>query len=199
MTKTNTRRLVESGILIAMGFILSFIKIQIFPATSISLLSMLPIIILAYKYGTSWGLLCGFVHGLLQMVEGGIDTPPTEDIWSYLLVILLDYVLAFSLLGLAGLVRNVSKNPSVAISFCGAVGITSRFVCSFLSGVIIWGVYAPEGQSPWIYSLVVNGTKFGVEGIFTIVIAAILLAIPVMQKHTRPIYHGKSILNGSSV
>ena len=32
-----------------------------------------------------------------------------------------------------------------------------RFVCSFLSGWIIWGVYAPEGQAPWLYSLVYNG------------------------------------------
>ncbi|MEG0692899.1 MAG: energy-coupled thiamine transporter ThiT, partial [Oscillospiraceae bacterium] len=177
--------------LIALGFVLSFIKVPILPSASISLASMLPIIILAYKYGTNWGLLCGFVHGLLQMVEGGIDTPPTEDFWSYLLVILLDYILAFSFLGLAGLVRNVTKNPSVAISVCCAVGITSRFICSFLSGAIIWGVYAPEGQSPWSYSLVVNGTKFGIEGIFTIIVAAILFAIPVMQKNTRPVLETK--------
>ncbi|MFZ2538389.1 MAG: energy-coupled thiamine transporter ThiT [Oscillospiraceae bacterium] len=199
MTKINTHRLVESAILIAMGFLLSFIKIEIFPETSISLLSMLPVFILAYKYGTSWGLLCGLVHGLLQMVEGGISTPPTEDIWGFILVILLDYILAFSFLGLAGLARNVSKNPSVAISVCCALGIASRFICSLLSGAIIWGVYAPEGQSPWVYSLVVNGTKFGIEGIFTIIVAAILLAIPVMQKNTRPINSDKSILNSPSL
>lgn len=193
MTKTNTRRLVESAILIALGFILSFIKVPILPTATISLLSMLPIIILAYKYGTSWGLLCGLVHGLLQMVEGGIDTPPTEDFFSYMLVILLDYLLAFAFLGLAGLVRGVSKNPAVAISVCCAVGIFARFACSLLSGAIIWGVYAPEGQNPWIYSFVVNGTKFGIEGVFTLVIAAILLAIPVMQKLTHPVYSNKSV------
>ena len=199
MTKTNTHRLVESAILIALGFVLSFIKIPILPNATISLASMLPIIILAYKYGTSWGLLCGFVHGLLQMVEGGVDAPPTEDFFNYVLVVMLDYVLAFSFLGLAGIGRKISKNPSVAISICCIFGITARFACSLLSGAIIWGVYAPEGQNPWMYSLVVNGTKFGIEGIFTIIVAAVLLAIPVMQKYTRPNFNSKENANSPSI
>ena len=185
MAKNKTvYRLVESAIFLALGFILSFLKVEIMPSASVSLVSMLPVIILAYKYGTTWGLFCGLIHGLLQMVEGGIDTPPTQNFISYLGVILLDYLLAFALLGLAGLVRKVSKNPSVAISVCCAVGIFSRFVCSYLSGVIIWGVYAPEGQSPWLYSFIVNGTKFGVEMVLTIIVASILFAIPAIQKYT---------------
>lgn len=184
MANKTTRRLVESAILLALGFILSFIKLPISPVTTISLISMLPVVIIAYKYGTSWGLLCGLVHGLLQMVEGGVDTPPTENFFSYMLVVLLDYLLAFSFIGFAGLVRKVVANPSLAISLCCVVGITARFICSFLSGGIIWAVYAPEGQSPWVYSLIINGTKFAVEGALTIVIAAILFAIPIIQKYT---------------
>lgn len=182
MTKVNTRRLVESALLIAIAFVLSFIKFE-FALFSVSLASMLPIVMLAYKYGTSWGLLCGFVHGLLQMVEGGIDAPPTNDFISWVLVVLLDYVLAFAFIGLAGLVRNAFEKPVPAICLCTAVGVIARFVCSYLSGAIIWGVYAPEGQSPWMYSLVVNGSKFGLEGALTIVIAAILFAFPIIQKN----------------
>lgn len=193
MANKNIRRLTESAILLAIGFILSFIKVPLTPTTTVSLISMLPVILIAYKYGTAWGLLCGLVHGLLQMVEGGIDAPPTENFISYLLVIMLDYLLAFAFLGLAGLVRNISSKPPVAISICCAVGIFSRFICSFLSGAIIWGVYAPEGQSPWIYSLVINGTKLGLEGILTIVIATILLAFPVIQKYTAPVYKNNTI------
>lgn len=182
MTKVNTRRLVESALLIAVGFVLSFIKID-FGVFSISLASMLPVIILAYKYGAAWGLLCGLVHGILQMIEGGIDTPPTNDFLSWALVVMLDYVLAFALIGLCGLVRNVFKKPVPAICLCSLIGIFARFVCSYTSGVVIWGVYAPEGQSPWVYSLAVNGTKFGVEGLLTIVVAAILFAFPIIQKY----------------
>ncbi len=199
MTKIRTRRLVESAILIAIGFILSFIKLNFIPTASISLFSMLPIIMIAYKYGASWGMLCGFVHGLLQMVEGGIDTPPTETFWGYLLVVMLDYILAFTFIGIAGLVRNVFKNPSLAISLCCVVGIFSRFIFSYLSGVIIWGVYAPEGQSPELYSLIINGTKFGVEGILTIVVGAILFAVPILQKYTAPISLDQTPLEQPSI
>lgn len=187
MKKIDTRRLAESAILIAIGFILSFIKIEILPSASISLISMLPVMLLAYKYGTSWGMLCGLVHGLLQMVEGGIDTPPTEDFFNYLLVVMLDYLLAFSFLGLAGLFRKAFKNPQLCIAVCCAVGIAARFICSYTSGVIIWGVYAPEGQSPWLYSLAVNGTKFGIEGTITIIIAVIMLGFTVIRKYIYPV------------
>lgn len=178
------RRLAESAVMLALGFILSFLKVEVMPSASVSLVSMLPIVILAYKYGTSWGLLCGFIHGLLQMVEGGIDTPPTETFFSYVLVVLLDYLLAFTVIGLAGLTRKASKNPSVAISICCAVGIVARFICSYLSGVIIWGVYAPEGQSPALYSLIINGTKFSVEMLLSIIVAAILFSVPAIKKYT---------------
>lgn len=183
----DVRRLTESAILIALGFVLSFIKVPVNPAATVSLVSMLPIIILAYKYGTSWGLLCGLVHGIFQMVEGGIDAPPTPDVWNYFLVVMLDYLLAYTLLGLAGLVRNVFQKPVPAIALCTVTGVFARFICSFLSGVIIWGVYAPEGQSPALYSLVINGTKFGLEGILTVAVAAILFAIPVIQKAAKPV------------
>lgn len=181
-TQINTRRLVESAIFIALGFLLSFIKVDIWVGASISLFSMLPILLLAYKYGTAWGLFCGFIHGILQMVEGGISVP-TDDFLSYTLVIALDYLLAFAMLGLAGLFREKLKNPSVNIVLSGAIGIFGRFLCSFLSGWIIWGVYAPEGQSAFMYSLVVNGTKFGIEGAYTLAIAAILIAVPIIKKN----------------
>lgn len=186
ISKNNSKlvhRLVESAILIAIAFVLSFFKLHFIPTASVSLASMLPIIILAYKYGMPWGLLCGLVHGILQMVEGGISVPPTASVLGYLLVILLDYLLAYSALGLAGSVRKVFKNPVLSIGLCCCVGIFARFIFSFLSGVIIWDVYAPPGQSPALYSLIVNGTKFGVEGALTIIIGVALFAVPAIRKY----------------
>lgn len=187
MKKVNTRRLAESAVLIALGFVLSFIKVPLGPTTTVSLVSMLPIIILAYKYGTAWGLLCGLIHGVLQMVEGGIDPPPTPDVWNFFLVIMLDYLLAFAFLGLAGLTRNVFRNPPAGLALCTVTGVFARFLCSFLSGWIIWGVYAPEGQSAALYSFLVNGSKFGLEGLLTLIVAVILAAIPVIQKQIAPV------------
>lgn len=187
-TKIGVRGLVESGVLLALGYVLSIIKIRILPEHgSITIVSMLPIVILAYKYGPAWGTLCGFVHGLIQIVEGGGFAPPTNSFLSYALVFLLDYAFAWAAVGLlAGLLRNVSAKPQAAIAAGAFVGIAGRFLCSFISGVIIWGVYAPEGQSPVLYSLIANSAVMIPEMLITTVIGYLLFCAPVLQKQVCP-------------
>lgn len=182
--KISTRQLVESGVLLALGFVLSYLKVKLIPGGgSVTLVSMLPIVILAYKYGPVWGTACGFVHGLLQIIEDGSIAPPVRDATSYLLVFLLDYALAWAVVGLiAGLLRNASKNPRNAISIGAFLGIAGRFVCSFLSGVIIWGVYAPEGQSAAVYSFLANATYMVPEMLITTGAAFLLFSVPVMKR-----------------
>lgn len=181
--KITTRQLVESGVLLALGFVLSIIKIKLVAVGgSITLVSMLPIVVLAYKYGPSWGLLCGFIHGFLQILEGGGFAPPTKDFISYALVFLLDYALAWAVVGLlAGLLRNIFKKPQFSIALGSFVGIAGRFLCSFLSGVIIWRVYAPEGQSVILYSLGVNASVMVPEMLITTVVGFILFSISFLQ------------------
>lgn len=182
--RIGTRQLVESGILLALGYVLSMIKIKlVVVGGSVTLVSMLPLVILAYKYGPSWGALCGFIHGFLQILEGGGFAPPTKDFISYVLVFLLDFALAWTFVGLlAGLLRNISQKPQIAISIGAFVGIAGRFLCSFLSGVIIWGVYAPEGQSVILYSLGVNASVMIPEMIITALVGYIVFSVPSMQK-----------------
>lgn len=192
-TKIGTRQLVESGILLALGFVLSMIKIRLVAVGgSVTLVSMLPIVLLAYKYGPSWGLLCGFVHGMLQVLESGGFAPPTQDFVSYALVFLLDYALAWAAVGLlAGLLRNVSPKPQVAVAAGAFVGIAGRFLCSFLSGVVIWGVYAPEGQSVILYSLAVNASVMVPEMLITTVVGYGILCIPALQSQVCPAQTGR--------
>jgi thiamine transporter len=186
-TKITTRQLVESGVLLALGFVLSIIKIKLVAVGgSITLVSMLPIVLLGYKYGASWGALCGFVHGIFQIIEGGGFAPPTQDFISYALVFLLDYALAWSVVGLlAGLLRNGSSKPGIAIVAGSLVGIAGRLVCSFISGVVIWGIYA-EGQNVLIYSLTVNASVLVPEMIVTAVAGFVLLSIPLLKKQLQP-------------
>lgn len=186
-SKVDTRRLAESGILLAAALVLSMIKIRVsFLNGSITLASMLPIVVLAYKYGPSWGALCGLVHGILQVIEGGGFAPPAKNVWSYILVFILDYALAWALVGfIAGLLRGASSKPQVSIAVGAFVGIAGRFLCSFISGVVIWSVYAPEGQSVWLYSLGVNGAVMVPEMIITSLAGLALFCSPMLQNRIR--------------
>ena len=100
-TYSKTRTLVECALMIALGTVLANIKIFELPnGGSITLLSMLPFILVSYRHGTKWGLFTGFVNSLLQMLLG-FYAPPAPGLLPLVGMILLDYVLAFTLLGLA--------------------------------------------------------------------------------------------------
>lgn len=141
--KVSTKMLVEAGILIALAQVLSYIKIYEAPfGGSVTAGSMVPILIFAIRWGVKPGLLAGAAYGCLQFFLG--------PKWSWhILSILLDYILAFGFLGLAGLFRKNLQGVLAGV-FLGVLG---RFVSSFLSGVIVFGQYAPEGMNPWFYSL----------------------------------------------
>ena len=98
---TKTRIMVECALMIALGTILANIKIYELPnGGSITLFSMVPFILVSFRHGVKWGLFTGFVNSLLQMLLG-FYAPPAPGLLPLVGMILLDYVLAFSFLGLA--------------------------------------------------------------------------------------------------
>lgn len=147
MKKMSTITLVEAGIMIALAQILSYVKIYEHPyGGSVTLGSMIPIIIFAIRWGSKPGILVGLVYGFLQFALG-------TKFSYHPLGIFLDYIFAFGTLGLAGLFK---KNIA---SIIGSISIAmfGRFIFHFLSGVILWYTYAPEGMNIYLYSLVYNG------------------------------------------
>jgi thiamine transporter len=164
MKNFTTKMLVEAGIMIALAQILSYVKIFEAPyGGSVTAGSMVPILFYAIRWGVGPGILAGSVYGILQFVLG-----PKYSF--HILSILLDYVVAFGLLGLAGLFRQDFKNIFVGVFF----GILGRFVSTVLSGVIIWASYAPENMNPWIYSIVYNGAYLVPELIISFILVGIL-------------------------
>ena len=165
MKKTSTRMLTEAGIMIAAAQILSYIKIFEAPyGGSVTAGSMIPIIVFSLRWGVKSGLLAGTAYGILQFLLGGA-------IYSYHIVsILFDYVVAFGLLGLAGLFRSSIKGVFMGTS----LGLLGRFVCHVISGVVVWASYAPEGMNPMVYSVLYNGSYLVPELIITLVIVGIL-------------------------
>ena len=119
-----SQRLTESGLLLALAVILSVLKIIDLPyGGSITLASMLPLIILSYRYGFTWGLLSGFVYGLIQMVIGMSALSYVTGIVAVAAVIILDYVLAFMATALGALFRNM-EHPATAF------GLGALTVCA---------------------------------------------------------------------
>lgn len=153
--------MVEGAMLIALATVLSYFpKFEFTWAYGGSIsLEMIPIVFMAYRNGTKWGCLTGFVHGLLQMILGFSNVLYCATLLAQIGCILLDYLLAFTALGLASLFANLLKKNSIgSYAFGSIMAGLLRFICSFLSGWILWGSYAPEGTAPAIYSLVYNGS-----------------------------------------
>jgi len=181
--KNKTKRIVLTSILIALATVLSMIKVYQLPlGGSITLLSMMPIALISIEYGLRWGMTGAFVYSLIQLGFGigdglfGWGLSPAALVGS----IVLDYLLAFTVLGLSGLFR---KKGSLGICTGTAMAVCLRFICHLLSGAVIFDIWLPDGWSnPWIYSLVYNGSYMLPELIFTVIGSIILFRTPQFSK-----------------
>lgn len=179
MTRTNIRALVECGLMIAVGTVLAQIKLFEMPyGGSVTLVSMLPFILVSFRHGVKWGLATGFVNSLLQMLLG-FYAPPAGTVTAFIGVVLLDYVLAFTLLGLAEAIAKRFSNRLVGVAVGTAGVCVIRFLCSFVSGAWLWGSYQESyewarGMSVWLYSFLYNGSYMLPELVLT-TLAAVLL------------------------
>ena len=140
-----TQKIALTGVLIAVGTLLSvFVVFKMPYGGTITAFSMVPVMVLGYKYGMKWGLFSGLIFGILQMILGATTSGAFAGMSGFNLVLmaLLDYIVAFVVLGSAGMFRNKIKNDIAAFALGGAVAGFLRFVCHFLSGLILWGSYA---------------------------------------------------------
>ena len=151
MRSTRLRALVEGAVCVALAYALSFLKLDLwFQGGSIDLV-MIPLIVYAYRRGAGWGLIAGAVFGTIKcFFAGGFA-------WGWQSV-LLDYTMAYALVGLAGLFKGKKWGlPAGALAGCAA-----RFAVHYISGVTIYKILAPTElfgatfSSPALYSLVYN-------------------------------------------
>ena len=209
MKKQSTVRLVESALLIAIAAVIELISkalgLELPFGGTITLASMFPIVLIAYKYGTKWGLLSGFTYSLVQMLLGAKTVSamflPGDDqmvLWQAICICLLDYVLAYTLLGLGGIFKGKFKKPAAELALGAFVALLLRNLVHIVSGAIFYGAYAEwfftqegfysigekilgtfSGSSLAIaYSIFYNGLYMVPEIILTTVVAAILGSVP---------------------
>ena len=180
-TYSNTRIMVEGAMMIALATVLSMIKIFEMPyGGSVTLFSMLPLVLMSFRHGTKWGLLTAFVHSLLQLILGVKNLGYCANLASQIGCVLLDYVLAFTALGLADAISKPFRNRALGICVGTGVVCVLRFICSWLSGILIWGSYQSyydwaADMPTWLYSLVYNGNYMLPETVITIVGAVVLV------------------------
>lgn len=180
MKKKTTLILVECAMMIAMATVLSMLKIFTLPqGGAVTCASMVPLVLVSYRHGLKWGIGTAFAYSLLQMAIG-FYAPPVSTFWAFAGVILLDYILAFTVLGTAAFFGRPFKKRAVSAAVGAAAVVFLRFLCSFLSGILIWGSCAPEGTPVWLYSLTYNGSYMLPELVITAVVA--MLLIPVLDR-----------------
>lgn len=162
--------------MVALSCVLSVITIFKLPqGGSITAFCQVPIIVLSYRHGLKWGAFSGFALSVFQLISGLSAFSYVKTIPAYIAVALLDYLIAFTVLGFGGMFRKKIKNQALSIGLGAGIVSTLRLVCHFLSGVTVWADYADGFKNVWMYSLAYNGSYMGVETVIT-VLGVVLLS-----------------------
>lgn len=205
-----TKRLTESAMLLAVAIILELLSKTFIPEMAFggqfTIASMLPVVLVSYRHGMKWGFVASFTYALIEMVMGAKTMAAAFQpgyfgdaamIGNALLMGLMDYVVAYTLLGLGGIFRNRIKHPGISLMCGSLVALSARYLAHIISGYILfagwaesfftqesfpaWGAWLVENLNPatlaLAYSAVYNGFYMIPEMIFT-ALAALFLARP---------------------
>ncbi len=180
-----TKKITTSALLIALATVLMWVS-KLIPAPwmqggSVTLASMVPIVLIGILLGSKWGLCGAAAYAVIQMLFG-FYPPPTQTFINFVLVILLDYIIAFGGLGLSGFFYKITGKKSFSAPLSAFIVTTLRYICHILSGILIWGVYAEEGQTVLAYSLIYNGSYMIPEIIITTVVTALICKIKIFRQ-----------------
>ena len=218
-TRSKTQRLTTSAVMIALSAglavvcaLIPFLNLPFGGGFTIA--SMLPIVIVSYMYGVKWGLFTSFAYSCIQILMSlimgktvlALFTPSSDDymgLFAAFAIIVIDYLLAYTVLGLGGIFRNKIKNKIAAIVLGTVVALTLRYVCHIISGYIFYGAWAEwffsqegfyavgekilntfSGKSlALLYSVFYNGLYMIPEIIITAIAASIVSNIKHIKKY----------------
>ncbi len=179
--RSRSKEIAYAAVCIAMSFALSYLRIVKMPqGGSITIASLLPLMIYSYMFGTRKGVFAGFIYGILQAFQDTYILHPAQ--------FLLDYPVAFSCIGLAGMfaqTKALEKLPQVQFALGAIVAGICRFIMHFLSGMFAFGMWAPEGQPVWLYSLSYQAAYVLPDIAIAIVVGVIIFSSPSFVKQVR--------------
>ena len=191
-TRKNRQRsvyaLCQSAIFIALATILSFLPVYEMPmGGSVTMASMLPILFIGIKFGPKWGMGSSLVYMLIQLAQALIK----GNVFIYcvgagavIICALFDYVVPFSILGLSFVAapKKGEKLNVVKVLVTFGILIFIRFLCHFITGMVIWKQWAPEGMGSFLYSLSYNGSYMLPELVLTLIVALFLISSKQIEK-----------------
>ncbi|RSD29236.1 energy-coupled thiamine transporter ThiT [Mesobacillus subterraneus] len=189
MQQKQTLFLVEIAVFSALAYLLDlfsgFLFSRIWPQGGSVSIAMVPVFLMAFRWGIKGGAITGLLLGLLQFILGFSQIyHPVQGI--------IDYLVAFTVLGLAGIfarqvkdgIQNGLKKKWVLYIIAGTfLGSMLRFIAHFFSGWIFFGIWAPEGQPAWLYSIIYNGTYM----LPSMILSAIIVILVIGYAPTRMI------------
>ncbi len=206
--QNKTKKLTESAMLLALAIVLELVAKMFIPPQpfggQITLVSMLPVVLISYRHGVSWGLVSGFCYALLEMVLGAGTVIAAFQpgyfgdgvlILNAITMCVLDYLVAFTVLGIGGCFRNRIQDNGLALMAGSVAALGARYLAHIGSGYILFSGYAEwfftqEGFPTWgpmlveklspqllaiTYSVVYNG-MFMIPELFLTTYAALLIA-----------------------
>ena len=183
MRNTKVRALVECAVMVALAFALSFVKPWQMPlGGSVTLCSMLPILLIAVKYGPAIGVGCSFVYSLTQLAQGFIEGDISMASMSadvFIIALLFDYVVPYTLLGLGGIFGKKTRWHAVGSM---SLAVVLRILCHYLTGITIWAQWTPDGWLAPIYSAAYNFGYLLPDFAIALVAFIILMSVREMRK-----------------
>lgn len=177
--KRSVSVLTECAIMIAAATVLSFFKpIQVWTlGGGATICSMLPLVIISRRHGIRTGLFTSFTHSVLQMLFGLNNVQYATNFMMAVGIVFLDYILAYTVIGLSGIFSFGEKHTSEVHLIAGiSLSFGLRLLCHFLSGWIIWEALWPNDLS-WaapLWSIVYNASYMIPELLLTCIAACVL-------------------------
>lgn len=206
-----TRRLTESAMLLSIAIVLELVSKLFIPEQpfggQLTIVSMLPVVLISYRHGVRWGLWAGVAYALIEMLLGAKTVAAAFQpgyfgdgrmLLNACIMCLMDYLLAFTLLGLGGIFRNRIQKPGLALMCGSLVALGARYLTHVASGYILfsgwaewfftqdgfpaWGATLSDTLGPQLlglaYSLVYNGMYMIPEMILTAAACIIVGRVP---------------------
>ena len=216
--QSKTKKLTESAMLLAVAIVLELVSKMFIPEMpfggQVTLASMLPVVLISYRHGVRWGLVSGLCYAMIEMAIGARTVAAAFQpgyfgdgvmLLNAFIMCILDYLVAFTALGLGGIFRNRIKKPGAALMCGSLVALGARYLAHIASGYILfagwaewfftqdgfpaWGAALVSSLSPemlgLVYSVVYNGFYMIPELIVTALASLLIARVPqIVQKIT---------------